>query len=549
MARFEEAIFRVYDGSLEGIREADEHSDASSSAKACRYFQHAFLGLSVFLMLTLVTLHTSIVGQSGCLQGILQERMHKEHLTTLLPDDAILQINIDPNFRDDIIGQDNDDLFAGPGSRRQLHENQEVSHGGRDDQAEGTIWHAWTYMTTSFSKPIAPREQQRHNRGMFGGGDSTGDGNRGCLDEPYLGVAGYVASSAAGFVQRILHSSKSSSSNSSRNNNNSKSSNTSHDHPKIDPRYTRQFDFEFAFDISVLTLSDERREQHKFELINVTMDGSSCFGGNLLSRALLPFGGGVDNAIVNDLMYTLDRGGMLTTKNGDYYIWRGADLHPYSTAGEWLGFKLFQLVKVCFLFFLLSHSTALLVRVLVSCGVVLLLPVFWLRQVAGVAVAVQQARIISHAYPWIGVPMELYTAQGRSYMPFLIGHVGRLILYYVLFEAVQFACSMWFYDSPQPGQKELWLFACMMVWEYFSLIYARSSTSIQLFPRACLTAFAVYHFYLYSYPSGFHILALCALFSATMSLMLLLVRKYETVAYNRGIVSPEQVCMSFAQLG
>lgn len=69
------------------------------------------------------------------------------------------------------------------------------------------------------------------------------------------------------------------------------------------------------------------------------------------------------------------------------------------------------------------------------------------------------------------------------------------------------------------GQQELWIFGIMMFWEYFSMIYVRALGSIQLFPRVSLALFLIYHIYYFSFPSGFHVLALVVMFFFLVSLM------------------------------
>ena len=108
--------------------------------------------------------------------------------------------------------------------------------------------------------------------------------------------------------------------------------------------------------------------------------------------------------------------------------------------------------------------------------------------------------------------MEMMAGRGASQVPFVMAHISRVILFYTLYEALQFAISIWFYDDNQPGQKELWLFALMMIWEYYSMVYVRTYSSIVLFPRATAAAFALYHIYLYSFPGGYHYLVLFIMF-------------------------------------
>jgi hypothetical protein len=74
-------------------------------------------------------------------------------------------------------------------------------------------------------------------------------------------------------------------------------------------------------------------------------------------------------------------------------------------------------------------------------------------------------------------------------------------------------------------------------WEYYSMIYVRSYMSIQIFPRFSLALYLVYHFYLFSQPQGFHLLALLVMFTFLTALMIFCVRKYEYPAYMRGDIS------------
>lgn len=175
---------------------------------------------------------------------------------------------------------------------------------------------------------------------------------------------------------------------------------------------------------------------------------------------------------------------------------------------------------------------------LISSGVVLLFPIFWVLQFVGVQVV--SARIISLSYPWIGLPMEMFRANNQSSVPFILSHITRVVIYYSLYEATQLAFSEWFYGQGRPSQRELWLFAIMMLWEYYSMIYVRSNNSIRLFPRASLALFLLYHFYLFSNPSGFHLLALLVLFLFLTSLMIFCVRKFELDAFYRGSINIDQ---------
>jgi hypothetical protein len=63
---------------------------------------------------------------------------------------------------------------------------------------------------------------------------------------------------------------------------------------------------------------------------------------------------------------------------------------------------------------------------------------------------------------------------------------------------------------------------------------------VGLYFRISLALFLVYHFYLYSQPAGFHLLALLVMFLFLFWLMLFCVRNFELEAYNLGYVSIDQ---------
>ena len=43
--------------------------------------------------------------------------------------------------------------------------------------------------------------------------------------------------------------------------------------PIVKVNHSREFDFEFAYDVGILALSDEVLRTHKFEIVNVTLSG------------------------------------------------------------------------------------------------------------------------------------------------------------------------------------------------------------------------------------------------------------------------------------
>ena len=302
------------------------------------------------------------------------------------------------------------------------------------------------------------------------------------------------------------------------------------------------YDFKYASDTALLLLPYKMIAVHDFKTMNVTLAGASCFGGSFI-QGILPLGG-VDTVVLNFLMYSFQQskssGGSVLTGRPEqsFYQWSPSDLHPYKSVGEWMNFKISILLLSLVCFFLLSTITALLVRVLISSGVVLLFPIFWLLQLFGFAGI--NLRIVSLSYPWIGVPLEILRARNQSATPFIIAHLSKVFVYYFLYQATQVVFAQYFYNQNQPGQAYLWIFVIMMMWEYYSMIYVRSAASIQLFPRASLGLFLIFHFYYFSYPSGFHVLALVVLFFSLLCLMIHCIRMFEIKAFDRGLISLDQ---------
>lgn len=141
-----------------------------------------------------------------------------------------------------------------------------------------------------------------------------------------------------------------------------------------------KYDFEFAYRMDVLALSSTIRSEHNFQLINITLDSDSCFGSSFV-QPLVNFG--VDIVIKNFLMNTFNHGGYLVSASGQFYSWNTFDIPSNKPVGvvPYLVERLTAVLLGFSQFFYLSSMSALLVRVLISSGVVALFPVFYFIQV------------------------------------------------------------------------------------------------------------------------------------------------------------------------
>ena len=54
-------------------------------------------------------------------------------------------------------------------------------------------------------------------------------------------------------------------------------SNSTHSNATLSVNKTRSYDFEFAYDVGILALSDEILREHKFDIVNVTLSGMASY--------------------------------------------------------------------------------------------------------------------------------------------------------------------------------------------------------------------------------------------------------------------------------
>ena len=46
-------------------------------------------------------------------------------------------------------------------------------------------------------------------------------------------------------------------------------------------------------------------------------------------------------------------------------------------------------------------------------------------------------RIIALSYPWLGIPMEVLELSRQSTVPFIAGHLTRVVIFYLLYQSAQ----------------------------------------------------------------------------------------------------------------
>ena len=161
-------------------------------------------------------------------------------------------------------------------------------------------------------------------------------------------------------------------------------------------------DFTYAPTSAVLSLKSEL-QKNKFEVVNITLPHQECFGefpwigGSIYG--LVAYFDGVGTVLMNNLIYTSKRSGVLMKYSGSRAWWDEDDLHldddltshdkeatgdmmaPLIAMNDMMWHKIGILFYACLAFFLLSTSTAMLIRILLSSGVIILYPILMLLEV------------------------------------------------------------------------------------------------------------------------------------------------------------------------
>ena len=260
-------------------------------------------------------------------------------------------------------------------------------------------------------------------------------------------------------------------------------------------------DYRFVRDAPLMYVDKAFVKKHRVRLLNVTLAPSCLTRGRALHGALLDGLVGYDAVLVNQLLYPEPlraRAGLLqNVASRELWGWGAGYVPPAAgrSFGDALLRKCATLLSTGLAFFFVSTVTALVVRMLISSGVVVMFPVFFALRRLGWPL---DLHILTLSYPWLGLPVELLRAQNKPVGPLIGAHLCRVVVLYSMYEACQLAWAMWLYDKPLPSGLVLWVYGVAMVWEYFAMIYVRCATSMRWLPRLALLYFAAFHVYFYS---------------------------------------------------
>ena len=236
-------------------------------------------------------------------------------------------------------------------------------------------------------------------------------------------------------------------------------------------------DYIFTSNAPLLYLDSEFLARHEVKRINVTLDEMCVTKGPGLGFVLAAVVGDLDTIIINQLMFTFRSDGVVRSmRTNETWSWRGESLPPvggYSifSLDGWV-FRVFALLRSLSAFFFLSGTTAIVVRMLMTSGVALMYPFFFCLRRMGVTGL--SFRVLTRSYAWLGVPLERLRARGKPLAPFLLAHLSKVVVVYVMYEACQIFFLENLYAKSGTSGVAFAVFGLIMLLEYTSMLYVRS---------------------------------------------------------------------------
>jgi hypothetical protein len=139
-------------------------------------------------------------------------------------------------------------------------------------------------------------------------------------------------------------------------------------------------EYKFVRDPPLLYVSNAFIQRHDVRLVNLTLSPSCITRGAPVHRWILDALVGWDTVVVNQVMHGVRAGGLLQNmQTHEVWGWSSTLIPPEGgrSFGDALGSKLSTLAKSFLSFFFLSTVTALIVRMLISSGVIIMFPIFF----------------------------------------------------------------------------------------------------------------------------------------------------------------------------
>lgn len=236
-------------------------------------------------------------------------------------------------------------------------------------------------------------------------------------------------------------------------------------------------EYEFSRMGSFIAMNNIFREKHLVETINITL-GDECISSPLLAWMI-----GHDTVIINQLLFAFGTGGSLhNLETNEFWSWTDSQVEKRMDSYLFSMNTLWNLIEIpldiLISFFLVTCITSMLIRILLSSGVIIVYPVLYCgmklcrnqQQQHEVSIEDTISSIFRVAYPWLGGQIAQLHARGRSVWPLVIAHVSRVFVYWSVYQACQFVWSMWFFNKSVPAGMTDWCYGLFMLVEYYVML-------------------------------------------------------------------------------
>ena len=257
-------------------------------------------------------------------------------------------------------------------------------------------------------------------------------------------------------------------------------------------------EYEFSRSISFAALDNAMRKKHVVKTRNITL-GDECISTSLSLWASIV---GHDTVIINQLLFGLHRGGVLHNLNtNEYWTWSDEQIIKHTQRGvlDTMWNLISVPVNATVSYMLITCVTALLIRILLSSGVIVIYPLLFLlgrcSSNASLANPTMIANVFRIAYPWLGRPIMQLQTHHRSVWPLVFAHIFKVCVYWSIYEACQIMWNYWFFAKSVPSGMTDWAYGMFMFVEYYSMLFMRSDMTLRHFPRLLFVSYVLYYAY------------------------------------------------------
>jgi len=214
-------------------------------------------------------------------------------------------------------------------------------------------------------------------------------------------------------------------------------------------------------------------------------------------------------------MFTFRRetGFLLNNSTSEQWAWRELQFHNTllnpkidlnSQYTIWFvltfGQKCYRLVAATFGFMILSFVNGMIVRIALLCSNVVIFPTLYCMNLfSSTRMSPAQLAIIYQQMGAIGAYAAYLDRQGKSKLPYIMGLLATLLVFYFMQTSCQFLWTQILFPDPFAGHLNDLYFAYSNFLEFFVFIFIRTRSSIKYCAKYLTLANVAFLFYINSY--------------------------------------------------